>query len=1513
MKINRKIRWINGAIVASLLLTLGIWSFLPVVSSQDLGRSRSRKQKKPIFENYDIRNGNQSKEKTVIAERELSKLTSEKRDRLAKRSEVLKEAETKLTKKISRLRVEINEGFGAPEIVGVQKGTRFLTAPSSGQPEKIVRDFIKSNKTLYGIEEQELSQFNTRASYTNPDGNLSWVSLERKLNGLPVFGGEITAVFTKRGELARTVGNLTANLEESALEKAPTVSAQDAIVAGAQTIGVAVDPAALVLKEASADSTSYVFESPSFAREIKIELQYFPLETGVASLSWVMTLWQDSPTYYIAVGADAGDLLYRKNMVEEQTQPATYVVYDSDSPAPLSPSLDFLSATIPSAQGAAVPRTSYTLIDELAANNDPWLPDGATTTSGNNVDSGMDLVSPDGVEAATRAVSATRNFDFSYNPAPGLPGPGDSPTMANYRFGEAVNMFFWTNRYHDRLYEVGFTEAARNFQTSNYGRGGLGNDRVLAEGQDFSGTSNANFLTLPDGQPGRMQMFIFNGPAVDRTSGLDQEILIHELTHGTSNRLHSNASGLSANMSRGMGEGWSDFYARALLSDASENINGIYGTGGYSTLDITAPTAFNSNYYYGIRRFPYALKTTLGANGKPHNPLTFADIDAGKISLTDGAFSRGPIGSSSAHAVHNIGEVWCMALLEVRARIIARTGFAAGNQRMLQLVTDAMKLDPANPTLLDGRNSILAASAASGGGAAEENDIWAGFATRGMGFGATVTPAATTPITVTESFDTPNLTLGTVTVADEDCPDNNGYADPGETVELAVQINNPLATAANGATASIVGGGSASYGTIAGNGSATQDIVYTVPANADCGSIINLTIEIDSSLGPVTKTYALQIGAPTGVSAAVTNGTGNIATPIPDAGTVDIPINVPETGLVGDVNVKMRLNHTFNGDLVVSLIAPDGTAVTLANNRGGSGDNYGSGANDCSGNFTIFDDAAATAISGGTAPFVGSFKPESPLSALKNRQMNGIWKLRVSDTGAADLGTVGCVQLQISQQFYFCCGVEGTPVINAASPAALVAESVAPGNNAPDPDETVTMSFPLKNVGTDLTTNLVATLLPGGGVNAPSGAQAYGVLSPVGSPTARNFTFVPSGNCGENITATFQLQDGATDLGTVSFTIRLGATIVGGATGASTTAIAIPAAGTGATTGSPSNPYPSPINIAGVTGTVTKVTATIANFNHTFPGDVDILLVGPAGQKVVLMSDVGGSTDAVNATLTFDDAAAAIGSTIVSGTFKPTNSGSTDNFPAPAPAAPYGAALSVFDNINPNGAWSLFVVDDASGDVGNINGGWSLTITTADPACASSPCVLNVPANVVQNNDPGLSGAVVNYPAPTVAGGSCGIVTSSPAPGSFFTIGTTPINVSATKQDNTVAATGVFNVTVVDNEAPVITNETVDKPVLWSPNRRLVDIAVSYNVADNFSNAANITRSLSVTSNEPIDGTGDGDTAPDWVIVSPMQVKLRAERSGIGTGRIYTIKITATDQFGNSSFKNVFVNVPHNQ
>jgi len=163
--------------------------------------------------------------------------------------------------------------------------------------------------------------------------------------------------------------------------------------------------------------------------------------------------------------------------------------------------------------------------------------------------------------------------------------------------------------------------------------------------------------------------------------------------------------------------------------------------------------------------------SNLGPNGKPHNPLTFADIDPAQINVTDGAYPRGPIGSSTAFQVHNIGEVWASALFEVRARIITRMGWAAGNQRALQIVTDAMKIDPVNPTLLNGRNSILTVDCAAFAGA-DELDIWTGFAVRGMG--ASAVAASSASGTVVQAFDVPNLNIGTPTISGGTCVLNDG-------------------------------------------------------------------------------------------------------------------------------------------------------------------------------------------------------------------------------------------------------------------------------------------------------------------------------------------------------------------------------------------------------------------------------------------------------------------------------------------------------------------------------------------------------------------------------------------------------------------------------------------------------------------------------------------------------------------------------------------------------------------
>ena len=134
---------------------------------------------------------------------------------------------------------------------------------------------------------------------------------------------------------------------------------------------------------------------------------------------------------------------------------------------------------------------------------------------------------------------------------------------------------------------------------------------------------------------------------------------------------------------------------------------------------------------------------------------------------------------------------------------------------------------------------------------------------------------------------------------------------------------------------------------------------------------------------------------------------------------------------------------------------------------------------------------------------------------MQGHSMTGTWKLRVADTAGLDVGTVFCVQLEIRRQNYFCCGVPGVPEISAVPPPVITAESASPANGAPDPDETVTALFSLQNLGTGLTTNLVATLLPTGGVLAPSGPQSYGVLSPIGPAASRPFTFVANGNCGK--------------------------------------------------------------------------------------------------------------------------------------------------------------------------------------------------------------------------------------------------------------------------------------------------------------------------------------------------------------------------------------------------------------
>ncbi len=115
-------------------------------------------------------------------------------------------------------------------------------------------------------------------------------------------------------------------------------------------------------------------------------------------------------------------------------------------------------------------------------------------------------------------------------------------------------------------------------------------------------------------------------------------------------------------------------------------------------------------------------------------------------------------------------------------------------------------------------------------------------------------------------------------------------------------------------------------------------------------------------------------------------------------------------------------------------------------------------------------------------------------------------------------------------------------------------------------------------------------------------------------------------------------------------------------------------------------------------------------------------------------------------------------------------------------------------------------------------------------------------------------------------------------------------------------------ITVQDTTPPSITDLAADPSMLWPPNHKMRDVFIQYTAADNCSEVTNV---LTVESNEPVNGIGDGNTAPDWIIVDDQNVQLRAERSGLGNDRIYTITITSTDDCGNSSSANTTVVVPH--
>ena len=201
----------------------------------------------------------------------------------------------------------------------------------------------------------------------------------------------------------------------------------------------------------------------------------------------------------------------------------------------------------------------------------------------------------------------------------------------------------------------------------------------------------------------------------------------------------------------------------------------------------------------------------------------------------------------------------------------------------------------------------------------------------------------------------------------------------------------------------------------------------------------------------------------------------------------------------------------------------------------------------------------------------------------------------------------------------------------------------------------------------------------------------------------------------------------------------------------------------------------------------------------------------------------------------------------------------------------------------------------------------SFTVTVVD----NEPPVLSCPVNKSVNMNAGVCYATVD-PGTATATDNCsatvaGVRSDNLALNANYPGGITTITWTATDPSNNTT-TCLQTITVVDNEPPVIAGESASVVVLSPSNHTMRDVAISYTATDNCA----VTSVVNVTSNEPINGVGDGDTDPDWIVTDNHHVVLRAERSAKGTGRIYTITITATDASGNTATKTVEVRVPHN-
>ncbi|MHC5904088.1 M36 family metallopeptidase [Streptomyces sp. S6] len=644
--------------------------------------------------------------------------------------------------------VDIDDATGTPRLIARTDG--FLTAPSKRNPSAVALAYVDAHPDLFGPDAR--AALTLRKDYVDVEGT-HHLSFVQTAGGVPVFGNGLKAHVTKDGRLLQVDG-------------APVRHLPAAPTGAALTATAARDIAVKDVSGTPAKATAGAYgpqHTTEFSDGGDVEQVWFQTAAG-PRLAWRTLLLRDG--FVHVVDADDGRVLLRQNIVAADTGRAF--------------------ANYPGAAAGGSQRPV-----DLA----PWLPDGSTRLDGHNAHVYSD-VDDDGAagpqEEAAPAEYPFTDFTGTVGGACSAAAkcswdPGTAGSWRTNRAQNAVQMFTFLGTFHDHLLAppIGFTRAAGNFEAAD-------GDAVRGESDDGADTAgglpdgnhvnNANMATPPDGTPPRMQMYLVRpaSGAYARNSGDESDVVYHEYTHGLSNRLVVDTSGVSTlrgAQARAMGEGWSDWYAEDfLVAQGLEKDTAVVG-------DVRV-----GKYWTGggtIRTEP--LDCTVGAP---------ADACPGTSPVGSGGYTYGDYGRLSGYPEpHDDGEIWAQTLWDLRR--------AVGGAKAESLVTRAMELSPDNPSFLDERNSILQADLVIDGGKLQKK-IWQVFAHRGMGYFAAATDGDDTE--PAEDFSTPppaDTPRGTLTgrVTDQ----VSGAPADGVTISFGGHSSGLVATTASDGTYTLTG------------------------------------------------------------------------------------------------------------------------------------------------------------------------------------------------------------------------------------------------------------------------------------------------------------------------------------------------------------------------------------------------------------------------------------------------------------------------------------------------------------------------------------------------------------------------------------------------------------------------------------------------------------------------------------------------------------------------------------